>query len=70
MLVLTRRLGERLIIGDAIVVTVTRIDRDKVRLGVTAPPDVCVVRDELPTRAPSTRPPVVSRPAPKPPSTD
>jgi carbon storage regulator len=68
MLVLSRKLGECVMIGDAIVVTVTQIDRGKVRLGITAPPDVCVVRDDAQMRAPSTRPP--SQPRPKPLSTD
>jgi carbon storage regulator len=51
MLVLSRKLGERLIIGEAIVVTVTQIDRGRVRLGIEAPANVDVVREELQTRA-------------------
>jgi carbon storage regulator len=50
MLVLSRKLGERLIIADEIVLTVTQIDRGRVRLGIEAPPDVHVVREELQTR--------------------
>jgi carbon storage regulator len=47
MLVLTRRAGERLLIGDNIAVTVVRAERGKVRLGIEAPPDVVVLREEL-----------------------
>jgi carbon storage regulator len=50
MLVLSRRLGERLIIADAIVVTIAQIDRGKVRLGIEAPPNIRIVREELQTR--------------------
>ena len=50
MLVLSRRLGERVIIADAIVVTITQIDRGKVRLGIEAPPNIRIVREELQTR--------------------
>jgi carbon storage regulator len=50
MLVLSRKLGERLIIADAIVVTITQIDRGRVRLGIEAPPNVHVIREELQTR--------------------
>jgi len=51
MLVLSRVVGEQLIIADQIVVTVTQVDRGRVRLGIEAPPDVRVVRAELETRA-------------------
>lgn len=47
MLVLTRRLGERILIGNDIWVMVVSIDRGKVRIGVDAPEDVTVVREEL-----------------------
>jgi carbon storage regulator len=47
MLVLTRKVGERIHIGDSIVVTVVRIQGDKVRLGVEAPADVAVHRHEV-----------------------
>ncbi|MDE2508641.1 MAG: carbon storage regulator [Planctomycetota bacterium] len=52
MLVLTRRLMERLFIGDNVCVTVVRLESGQVRLGIEAPRDVQVVRAELvPTRA-------------------
>ena len=47
MLVLSRRDGERIRLGDSIVVTVVRVSGDKVRLGIEAPPDVLVLREEL-----------------------
>jgi len=47
MLVLSRRENERIRLGDSIVVTVVRLSGDKVRLGIEAPADVVVLRDEL-----------------------
>ncbi len=47
MLVLSRKQAERIRLGDSIVVTVVRVSGDKVRLGIEAPPDVIVLRDEL-----------------------
>ena len=47
MLVLSRRENERIRLGDSIVVTVVRLGRDKVRLGIEAPADVLVLREEL-----------------------
>lgn len=52
MLVLSRKLGERIIIGENIVLTVVKIDRNQVRLGIEAPPEVGVYREEIaPNRA-------------------
>ncbi len=47
MLVLSRKLGERIMIGDNIVLTVVDIDRGKIRLGIEAPRDVPIMRSEL-----------------------
>ena len=47
MLVLSRKVGERILIGDNISVTVVRITGGGVRLGVEAPPDMAVIRQEL-----------------------
>lgn len=47
MLVLSRRENERIRLGESIVVTIIRIGSEKVRLGIEAPPDVRVLRDEL-----------------------
>lgn len=47
MLVLSRRPGERVMIGDQITVTVVRIGPNNVRLGIDAPRDLNIVREEL-----------------------
>jgi carbon storage regulator len=47
MLVLTRKLMEKLFIGDDICVTVVRLESGQVRLGIDAPREVPVVRAEL-----------------------
>jgi len=47
MLVLSRKVGERIRIGDHIKVTVVRVAQNTVRLGIEAPPDLMVVREEL-----------------------
>jgi carbon storage regulator len=47
MLVLTRRRDESLVIDDNIVVTVLAIEGDKVKLGITAPRNISILRHEL-----------------------
>lgn len=47
MLVLTRKMSQRIMIGDSIVITVVRVDRDRVRLGIEAPRELAVIREEL-----------------------
>lgn len=47
MLVLTRRKNERIRIGESIVVTVVEIRGDKVRIGIDAPQDIPVHREEV-----------------------
>ena len=47
MLVLSRKTGERVWIGDEIVVTVVRVSGGGVRLGIEAPHELPVVREEL-----------------------
>ena len=56
MLVLSRRERERIRLGDSIMVTVLRVNGDRVRLGIDAPSDVPVLRDELERRKPSEPP--------------
>lgn len=46
-LVLTRRLDEKIVIGDGIVITLVRIEGNEVRLGIEAPDSVRVLRKEL-----------------------
>src|SRR3974377_681888 len=66
MLVLTRKLMEKLFIGDDICVTVVRLEGGQVRLGIDAPRDVAVVRAELvPSRPlPCARPGCSPHPSP------
>ena len=47
MLVLSRRLGETLIIGDEVKVTILGISGNQVRLGISAPKEVSVHREEV-----------------------
>ena len=61
MLVLSRRQRERIRLGDSIVVTVVRIGGDKVRLGIEAPADMLVLREELePLPAPPLAPTAIN----------
>jgi carbon storage regulator len=53
MLVLSRRETERVRLGDSIVLTIVRVSGDKVRLGIEAPPNVLVLRDELQVHDPA-----------------
>jgi carbon storage regulator len=47
MLVLSRKLGEKIVIGENIVVTVVKIDRNQIRIGIEAPHDIPVYREEI-----------------------
>ena len=47
MLILTRRIGETLMIGDDVTVTVLGVKGNQVRLGVNAPKNVAVHREEI-----------------------
>lgn len=50
MLILTRRIGETLMVGDTIEVRVLAVKGNQVRIGIVAPPEVSVMREELLTR--------------------
>lgn len=55
MLVLSRREGECIRVGDSVVVTIVRVAGDKVRVGIEAPANVVVLRGELePYQRPET----------------
>ncbi|MCE9606203.1 MAG: carbon storage regulator [Planctomycetia bacterium] len=60
MLVLSRKENERIRLGDSIIVTIVRVSGDKVRLGIQAPPDVLVLRDELETFSKQDAPQLVT----------
>jgi carbon storage regulator len=49
MLVLSRKERERIRLGDSIVLTIVRVSGDRVRLGIEAPADMLVLREELDT---------------------
>jgi carbon storage regulator len=51
MLVLSRKLGEKIQINDNICITVVDIDRGKIRLGIEAPREVSIFRQELLAKA-------------------
>lgn len=47
MLVLARKVGQRVMIGDQIAVTVVKAGPGGIRLGIEAPPELAIVREEL-----------------------
>jgi carbon storage regulator len=47
MLVLSRKLGEKIVIGENIRITVVKIDRNQIRIGIEAPSDIPVYREEI-----------------------
>jgi carbon storage regulator len=64
MLVLTRKLMERIYIGEEICVTVVRLESGQVRLGIDAPRHIPVVRGELSPRARAAAAPAAEPAAP------
>ena len=56
MLILTRRDGETLMIGDTVTVTVLSVSGRQVRLGINAPDDVTILREELIENYPTDQP--------------
>ncbi len=70
MLVLTRKLMEKLYIGDEICLTIVRLEAGQVRLGIEAPRHVSVVRAELRRHAAPVRLAIGDDPDPSSPGTD
>ncbi len=61
MLVLSRKVGQKILIGDKISVTVVRVGQGGVRIGVEAPEELEVVREELRTDSVGEKKPQTSR---------
>jgi carbon storage regulator len=55
MLVLTRKLGEKILIGDGITITVVDIGKSRVKVGIEAPAGHKILREELALAAGQTR---------------
>ena len=62
MLVLSRKVGERILIGENICVTIVRVAAGGVRVGIEAPSDMVVVREELKQDSPRSGVPVQAKP--------
>ncbi|MGH2507355.1 MAG: carbon storage regulator [Ktedonobacteraceae bacterium] len=71
MLVLRRKVGESIILDGVISVSVLAVEGERVKIGITAPPDVTIVREELlksssvPDLPPAPTQPVQSESAPR-----
>ena len=59
MLVLRRKAGEAIVLNQVIVIRVLNVEGDRVKLGIDAPPDVIVVREELLNDAGAAPPAVI-----------
>lgn len=56
MLVLSRKPGESIIIGGRVVVKIIRVDEGGIKIGIEAPPNVSVHREEIQARVEATKP--------------
>lgn len=59
MLVLSRKKTQRICLGDSIVVTIVDIGGDRVKVGIDAPKDVEIWRDEIAEKKATAQPPVL-----------
>jgi carbon storage regulator len=50
MLVLSRKTGQRIVVGDGLTITVLEVHKNRVRLGFEGPPDISIHREELARR--------------------
>ncbi len=66
MLILSRRVGESVVIGEDISITVLRVKGNQVRLGVNAPKSIAVQREEFSERIKPDVSPAPANPAPEP----
>ena len=55
MLVLSRKESQQIRLGDSIVLTIVRLTGDRVRLGIEAPDDIVILRQELDDAKPAAR---------------
>jgi carbon storage regulator len=55
MLVLSRKESQQIRLGDSIILTIVRLSGDRVRLGIEAPDDVVILRQELDQNRPTLR---------------
>jgi carbon storage regulator len=62
MLVLSRKVGERIVIGDNITLVISKVSGNRVTIGIEAPRDVKVVRGELEEEGASTTPGIQAKP--------
>ena len=63
MLVLSRKVGQKIVLGNDVTITINRITGGRVSLGITAPPGVRVVRSELgPLESPAPAPGTPTQP--------
>lgn len=51
MLILTRRKGDTILIGDNVVITITNVNGSSVKVGIEAPKEISVIRGELPVHS-------------------
>ena len=56
MLVLSRKVGQKIVLGDQVTITINRISGQRVSIGIVAPPGIRIIRAELDTEPPPAAP--------------